>query len=76
VHSAQCDRERTNGDFKLYGRANEIPDDGTDPTRPRPSHLFAIDIESAGYISFGDDRTAMRWDIRRGFERIPHPTPR
>jgi hypothetical protein len=76
VHSAQCDPQAGNGDFKLYGRAQEIPDDGTDPTRPRPSHLFAVDIESAGYISFGDDRTVLRWASARGLERFPHPSAR
>jgi hypothetical protein len=74
VHSAQCDPEASKGDFKVYGRAREIPDDGTDPTRPRPSHLFAVDIESAGLISFGKERIVMRWDARRGLERIPHPS--
>jgi hypothetical protein len=73
VHSTQCDREAGNGDFKLYGRAKEIPDDGIDPTRPRPSHLFAVDIESAGFISFGAHRSAIRWDVRRGLGHIPHP---
>ena len=61
------------GEFKVYGRALEIPDDGTDPTRPRPSHLFAMDSDSAAFISFGEEGTAMRWDARRGLERIPHP---
>ena len=76
VHSAQCDPQGSAGDFKLYGRASEIPDDGTDPSRPRPSHLFAIDIESAGYVSFGKDRIIMRWDPRRGLEQLPHPADR
>jgi hypothetical protein len=61
------------GRLKVYGRAREIPDDGIDPTRPRPSHLFAVEIESAGYISFGRDREVMRWDVERGLERIRHP---
>jgi hypothetical protein len=74
VHSAQCDPQASNGDFKVYGRAREIPDDGTDPTRPRPSHLFAVNIESAGFISFGKERIVMRWHTRRGLERIPHPS--
>jgi Pyridoxamine 5'-phosphate oxidase len=73
VHSAQCDPKASHGDFKVYGRAREIPDDGIDPTRPRPSHLFAVEIESAGYISFGRDREVMRWDVERGLERIRHP---
>jgi hypothetical protein len=76
IHSVQCDKEAAGGDFKVYGRANEIPDDGTDPTRPRPSHLFAVDIDSAGYISFGEKRTVMRWDARGGLARIAHPSER
>ena len=74
VHSAQCDREAGEGDFKIYGRAREIPDDGTDPTRPRPSHLFAVDVERAAFIRFGKHATVMRWDARRGLERLPHPS--
>ncbi len=35
VHSVP-EKGASGGDFKIYGRANEIPDDGTDPTRPRP----------------------------------------
>jgi hypothetical protein len=73
VHTPQCDREAGDGDFKLYGRAREIPDDGTGPTRPRPSHLFAVDIERAAFISFGEGRTAMRWDQREGLAQIRHP---
>jgi hypothetical protein len=76
VHSAQCDPGGSNGDFKLYGRAKEIPDDGTDPTRPRPSHLFAIDIRSAAYISFGKERTVLRWGPLRGLESLRHPADR
>jgi hypothetical protein len=38
-----------------------------------PFHLFALDIESAGYIRFGDDRLVLRWNPERGPERIPHP---
>lgn len=72
VHSVP-EKDASGGDFKIYGRANEIPDDGTDPTRPRPSHLFAVDIDSAAYINFGKDRTVMRWDAERGLARIRHP---
>jgi hypothetical protein len=73
VHSAQCDKEGSTGDLKIYGRAIEIPDDGTDPTRPRPSHLFAVDIQSAAFIRFGEDKVLMRWSAERGLERLPHP---
>ena len=85
VHSTTCDREGTEGDFKLYGRAVEVPD----PARreryadaleskiqwrpPEPYHLFEIDIETAAYIEFGEGQQAMRFTRDRGFERIRHP---
>jgi hypothetical protein len=85
VHSTQCDREATSGDFKLYGRAVDVPDPETrarygDATEARidwrpdgPFHLFRVDIDSAGYISFGDKRIAMRWSREEGFARMKHP---
>ena len=85
VHSATCDRNGADGDFKVYGRAVDV----TDPAkrarygdvlqaaidwRPtEPFHLFAVDIEQAGFIVFGTDRRAMRWTPARGLERIRHP---
>ena len=76
VHSTQCDPDGTSGDFKVFGVAREIPDDGVDPTRPRPSHLFAVDIRSAALISFGDDRTAVRWEQDAGLVQLEHPSAR
>lgn len=85
VHSAQCDREATGGDFKLYGRAFDVGDDAMrtaygDATEARidwrptgPFHLFAVDIDSAAYITFGDKPIAMRWSTAGGFTRIRHP---
>ncbi len=75
VHSAQCDKDAAGGDFKLYGTAREIPDDGTDTTRPRPSHLFAVDVERAAFITFGAGAVALRWDPERSLVELPHPTP-
>jgi hypothetical protein len=85
VHSAQCDREGTEGDFKLYGRVS----DATDPDlrrrygdvlqakidwRPEePYHLFAVDVERAGYIRFGEGRRVLRWTPEAGTEGISHP---
>lgn len=73
VHSPQCDPQAAGGDFKAYGRAREIPDDEVDPTRSRPSHLFAVDIERAAFISFGSERLVMRWDPEAGPIDLPHP---
>jgi hypothetical protein len=85
VVSGQEQRIPTHGDFKIYGRAIEV----TDPAqreaygqtifaaidwRPEePFPLFAVDIESAGYISFGQGRRALRWTEGSGLERIAHP---
>ena len=76
VHSTQCDKNAAEGDFKLYGRARDIPDDGVDPTRPRPSHLFAVEVEGAAYISFTGERVALHWDQQHGLRRLPHPADR
>jgi hypothetical protein len=83
--NGQGKRIPKHGDFKLYGRAVEV----TDPDlreaygqaifaaidwRPEePFPLFALDIETAGYISFGKDRRAMRWSAAHGLERLRHP---
>ena len=74
MHSPQCDPKAAHGDFKIYGRATEIPDDGTDPTRPRPARLFAMEIDSAAFISFGEQGIALRWDVRRGSNASPTPS--
>jgi len=38
-----------------------------------PYHAFAVDIERAGFISFGKDRRMMRWSIEGGVEVLHHP---
>jgi len=82
VHSCVCDRRGTEGDVKLYGRAAQISDPELraayraavrarldwEPTEP-DYHLFAIEIESAGFMSFGDERVGMAWDPERGLRR-------
>jgi hypothetical protein len=73
VHSTQCDREGPSGGFKVYASAGEIQDDGTDPTRPRPSHLFAVDVTSAAYVTFRRGGTMLRWDPARGLQNLGHP---
>jgi hypothetical protein len=81
----QCDREAKRGDFKLFGRAVEVVDpslrqDYADtvfaaiewrPVEPYP--LFAVEIERAAYISFGDRHRLLRWSPERGVEELLHP---
>ena len=81
LHSCVSDRAGTEGDFKLYGRAREVDDAATidayraalkariDWEPPGEFHLFAIDVESAGFVVFGDDAFGMAWDPERGTRR-------
>jgi Pyridoxamine 5'-phosphate oxidase len=85
VMTPQCDREARQGDVKLYGRAVPVTDGGLRaryadtleaaigwrPTEPYP--LFAIDLDSASYISFGERRRLLRWTPEHGTERLRHP---
>jgi hypothetical protein len=82
VHSCTSDKAGTEGDFKLYGRALDIRDaDLRDayrtaikaridwaPEEPE-YHLFAIDVASAGFVVFGDERYSLAWDPERGLRR-------
>jgi Pyridoxamine 5'-phosphate oxidase len=73
------------GDLKLYGRAAEVHDrarkgaleDAQEAAinwRPtEPYHAFVVEIERAGFISFGKDRRMMRWSVTSGFEVLRHP---
>jgi hypothetical protein len=86
VHSVTSDREGTEGDVKLYGRAIDISAPevrqayrdairariGWAPDEPE-YHVFALDIESAGYIVFGGDGHALTWDPSSGLRRLPLP---
>lgn len=85
VVTPRGDREGADGDLKLYGRALEIEDEARrtaygDATEARidwrpsgPFHLFAVDIQSAGFISFGTDRRMLRWSAAGGVEVLRHP---
>jgi hypothetical protein len=84
LHSCVSDREGTEGDFKLYGRALDVREPerrqafrdaihariGWAPEEPR-YHLFAIDVLSAGFMLFGGERFGMAWDPGRGLRRWP-----
>ena len=85
VMTPQAEREAKHGDFRIYGRGVSIEDParrrrfadtlltaiGWRPTDPYP--LYAVDIESASYISFGDAHRLLRWTPERGAETLVHP---
>lgn len=85
VHTATCDPDGTDGDFKAYGIAVGVQDPGLRTRygdvlegrinwRPsEPFHLFSVDLERVGYIVFGKEPMAMRWTPAEGLSRIRHP---
>jgi hypothetical protein len=85
VVNGQENRMPRRGDVKLYGTAREIFDQGLRDRfadaqeavidwRPTdPFHVFAVDILSASYISFGDGRRLLRWKPDVGEEELTHP---
>jgi len=87
VHSVVSDREGTEGDFKLYGRVVDVPEPERrtayadaleariDWRPPEPYHLFAVDIESAGFVIFGENRYSLAWNPRDGLRRTSIQDP-
>jgi hypothetical protein len=85
VATPQCDKDAKGGDLKLYGRVIEVSDaalrkahadiqEAAINWRPtEPYHLFRLEIESAGFISFGEDRKLLRWTANGGVESLKHP---
>jgi hypothetical protein len=85
VHSAVSNKDGSEGDFKLYGRVRDVPGpelraaygdtlfEQIDWRPEEPYHLFAVDVDRAGFIQFAPERRAMRWTPATGEERIPHP---
>lgn len=85
VVTPQADREPPFGDLKLYGRGIDVHE----PTRRRaledaqeaainwrptePYHLFAVDIESAGFIAFGKQQKLLVWSPGTGVKKLRHP---
>lgn len=81
LHSCTSDRNGTDGDFKLYGRARDEHDPEShrayraavraridwEPTDP--FHLFAIDVESAAFVIFAPESYTIAWDPARGTRR-------
>ncbi|HEY7666948.1 MAG TPA: pyridoxamine 5'-phosphate oxidase family protein [Actinomycetota bacterium] len=86
VHSCTSDRMGTEGDAKLYGRAVPVEDAGRreayrDAIRRRIDwapdepefHLFALDVTSAGFITFAEPRRVLSWTEAGGLRELPHP---
>jgi hypothetical protein len=85
VHSTLTDRHDLSGDFKLYGRALPVEDAlrvdahraaikaRIDWEPPEPYHVFAVDIDSAGFVTFAEPRFDLAWDaggeLRRWTQR-------
>lgn len=86
VHSVVSNRDGKEGDFKLYGRAApaEEPERRAryratikaridwEPAEPN-YHLFAVDVDSAGFVTFAEPRFGLAWDPRRGLRRWEIP---
>lgn len=84
VHNCIADRWAAAEEFKLYGRAVDVQDPDRrrryretvkaridwEPEEPN-FHLFAIDIASAGFVTFAGEHQALAWDPRRGLRRMP-----
>jgi hypothetical protein len=83
LHSCTSDKGGKEGDFKLYARAVDVRDEERvqayeesikariDWVPPRPYHLFAMDVDSAGFVVFGEERYGLAWDQAGGLRRWP-----
>jgi hypothetical protein len=82
VHSVVSRRDGDEGDFKLYARAVEVEDAARReryretlkaridwaPDEPE-YHLFALDVDSAGFVIFGEGRYGLAWNPKGGLRR-------
>jgi hypothetical protein len=86
LHTCTTDRTGTEGDAKIYGRAIDVRDPALrqtyrDTVKERidwapdePNfHAFAVDVESAGFITFAEPKTVIAWDAGRGIRLLPFP---
>ena len=86
LHTCTTDRMGTEGDAKIYGRALDVKDpdlrqiyrdtvkERIDWAPDEPNfHAFEIDVESAGFITFGEPKTVVAWDTARGTRVLPFP---
>lgn len=83
LHSVTCNKEGTDGDVKLYGRALDVPDAGlqaaylaalkarTEWVPEEPNyHVFRMDITSAAYVIFGGEQEEVfAWEESSGLRR-------
>ena len=82
VHSVVSNRDGKEGDFKLYGRAAPVEEPehraryratikariDWEPAEPN-YHLFAVDVDSAGFVTFAEPRFGLAWDPQGGLRR-------
>ena len=86
VHSVTCNKDGTDGDVKLYGRAIEVSDAALraqyrraitarlDWAPDEPNyHLFALDVVEASFIRFGEEARTLHWDGIQGLRTLPPP---
>jgi hypothetical protein len=83
VHSVTCNREGTDGDLKLHGRAVEVTDPALRETyraaiRTRIDwapdegtyHLFSLEVERAAYVVFGEgEERITTWNPQAGLRK-------
>ena len=87
LHSAVSDPEGSEGELKLYGRAEEVADDAVRASRPEAwwaSHppavarVLALHVLEAAFVSWHVERGEMavqRWSPARGCTRATRPYP-
>jgi hypothetical protein len=83
VHSVVSDRMGSEGDFKLYGHAVPVEESERraryratikaridwEPEEPN-YHVFAVDVDSAGFVTFAEgNRYGLAWDTEGGLRR-------
>lgn len=85
IATPQSDREPVHGDLKMYASVVDVPEPGRrqaysdtvqaaiDWRPPEPYHLFAVEISSAGFISFGNAPRLLRWTPSTGIVVLRHP---
>jgi hypothetical protein len=84
VHNATRSADGSDGDVKLYGRAEETDEHVHRAYRdavearlgwrpPDHAHIFVLDIDSAAFVQFGDDGTCLAWDPARGMRHLSMP---
>jgi hypothetical protein len=86
VHSTLTDRHDLAGDFKLYGTALDVRDPERRaayratvqaridwaPAEPH-YHVFAVDVETAGFVTFAEPRHGLAWSPENGLRRWTIP---